>query len=394
MSLFNNLEQPPADKILSLMSKFKQDPRAEKIDLGIGVYKNADGQTPIFEAVRAAEQELFASETTKSYLSPAGDPGFCEAALSLAFGDDAPHDRLRAMQTPGGAGALRVLAGLADYAAPGTTVHLPIPTWINHHSVMEHAGLQIRQYRYLDSATNRIDFDAMMADLGKIDAGDLVLLHGCCHNPSGADLDRTQWQSIADLVTARGLIPFIDLAYQGFGDGLDEDGCAIRLLAAQVPDMIVAYSCSKNFGIYRERTGAAFVLRPTSAQADIAIAQLSRQARLTYSMPPDHGASVVRIILGDPALSQNWRDELDSMRLGIASLRHDLCEAFREFTNGAHYDFLAEQKGMFSLLDVSPDEAVRLREEFGIYVVEDGRINIAGLGQHQIRPFAQAVCSL
>ena len=388
MAVMDTLEMPADDKILKLSIMFNGDDRPGKIDLGIGVYRNAQGETPIFAAVREAEEKLFAQETTKTYVTPVGDPGFCAAMQSLVFDDDAPHERIRTVQTPGGAGALNLLAGLADLSSPGVTVHVPIPTWINHHAVIAKAGLGLREYRYLDPRTGQVDFDAMMNELGKAEPGDVVLLQGCCHNPTGADLTLEQWRAVAALLAERGLLPFVDLAYQGFGDGLEEDAASVRLLAAHLPEMIVAYSCSKNFGIYRERTGAAFVLAPTPTLADRAAAQLAQLARITYSMPPDHGASLVRIILNDPTLREIWQNELAAMRTGIAALRQELASAFHQITNRAGHEFLTEQKGMFSLIGISADQAVRLREEFAIYVVEDGRINIAGLRGDQVMPFA------
>jgi aromatic-amino-acid transaminase len=394
VAMMDRLEMPADDKILKLSIMFNGDDRPGKIDLGIGVYRNARGETPIFAAVRQAEEKLFAQETTKTYVTPAGDPGFCAAIQSLVFGDDAPDERIRTVQTPGGAGALNILAELANLASPGVTVHVPIPTWINHHAVITEAGLGLREYRYLDPRTGQVDFDGMMDQLGNAEPGDIVLLQGCCHNPTGADLGLEQWQAVAALLEARGLLPFVDLAYQGFGDGLEEDAASVRLLAGRLPEMIVAYSCSKNFGIYRERTGAAFVLAPTPALADRAAAQLARLARITYSMPPDHGASLVRIILNDPALRQIWKDELEAMRTGVTALRRELASAFHQITNRSGHEFLTDQKGMFSLIGISADQAVRLREEFAIYIVEDGRINIAGLRGDQVMPFAKAICAV
>ena len=389
--MFANLTMPPPDKILSLIPIYRQDTRAHKIDLGIGVYRDASGNTPIFRAVREAERRILELQDTKAYVGPAGDAVYCELITRLVFGETAPFDRLRAIQTPGGAGALTILAGLIAGARPDATIHVPDPTWVNHVAIFRAHGLDVVTYRYLDPDTGLVDFDAVSRHLSTVPRGDVILLHGCCHNPTGADLDHAQWRAVAEIVERRGLIPMIDIAYQGFGDGLQEDAFAVRLLASAVPEMLVASSCSKNFGIYRERTGTAFVLAASPAEADTARAQMVVGARNGYSMPPDHGSAIVRTVLEDTLLAQDWRAELETMRLNISSIRNALSSAFRRTTNDARFDFLAQNKGMFSRLKVTPQDALRLREEFAIYLVEDGRINVAGLRSDQIDYFVDAV---
>jgi aspartate/tyrosine/aromatic aminotransferase len=392
--MFDRLTMPPPDKILSLMSVFRDDPRPEKIDLGVGVYRDADGRTPIPRAVKEAERRLLAAQTTKTYVGPAGDPAFRDRLAALVFGPGMPRERIRGVQTAGGAGALSVLAGLVAAARPGATVHVPDPTWINHVAILTDNRLKLASYRYLGQGGARIDFDGLLAHLRTAAAGDVVLLHGCCHNPSGADLDGAQWRRLAALLADRGLVPFVDLAYLGFGDGLDEDAFAVRLLADAVPEMLVAVSCSKNFGIYRDRTGAAFVLGRNAGEAATAEGHMVVRNRILYSMPPDHGAAVVRTVLEDPGLEADWRAELDAMRGSVQDLRRVLAAAFARLTNGTDYAFLETDKGMFSLIGVTPDQARRLREDHAIYVVEDGRINVAGLRLDQVDRFARAVLSV
>ncbi|MDC7784361.1 aspartate/tyrosine/aromatic aminotransferase [Rhodoplanes sp. TEM] len=392
--MFETLAAAPPDPILSLIGLFRDDPRPGKIDLGIGVYRDAAGHTPILRTVREAERRLYESETTKTYVGPAGDPAFCAAVAGLVFGEAHPGDRLRAVQTPGGAGALRVLAGLIARSRPGVTVWVPDPTWVNHISILADAGLPVRPHPYFDPATGGVRVDAMLDALRGAAPGDVVLLHGCCHNPTGASLTAADWDAVCDVITSRNLFPFVDLAYQGFGDGLEEDAYAVRLFARRLPEMVVAVSCSKNFGIYRERTGAAFVLATDAARAAVAHSQLVVVARITYSMPPDHGGAIVRIILADPSLTADWKAELAAMRGYVVGHREALAEAFRRRTNTDRFDFLTTHRGMFSLLGTTPEQAARLRAEHAVYIVADGRINLAGLRDDQIEPFVAAVAAV
>ncbi|NOJ37596.1 aspartate/tyrosine/aromatic aminotransferase [Agrobacterium vitis] len=382
---------PPPDKILALMPIFRQDSRSHKLDLGVGVYRDASGITPVLRAVREAEARILRDQTTKAYIGPAGDAVYCDLMTKLVFGDHAPYERIRAIQTPGGAGALAVICGLIAKSAPNATLLVPDPTWVNHLSIIEDNGLAVKSWPYLDPTTGGVDFEALKQVVCSAKAGDVMLLHGCCHNPTGTDLNQAQWRELGMLLVDKGVVPFIDIAYQGFGDGLDEDAFGVRYLATTVPEMLVASSCSKNFGIYRERTGVAFVMGQTSKQAEIAAAQMVVRARIAYSMPPDHGSRIVGTILRDADMSADWRAELEDMRNTIISLRQALAKAFQLRSQGNHYDFLTANKGMFSKLGVTPQQVERLRNEFAIYMVEDSRINIAGLRHEQIDSFVEAV---
>ncbi len=389
--MLERLEPAPADKILSLIGLFRDDPRGDKIDLGVGVYRDASGRTPILATVREAERRLYESEVSKAYLGPGGDAAFCDAVAKLVFGEALDRDRTRAAQTPGGAGALRILSALIARARPGATVWVSDPTWVNHESILADAGLKCRRYGYFDPATREAKVDAMLSDLQRASPGDVVLLHGCCHNPTGASLGEADWSAVCDLLSERDLLPFVDLAYQGFGDGIEPDAASVRLFARRFPEMLVAVSCSKNFSIYRERTGAAFILADTSARADIALGQLLVAARIGYSMPPDHGASIVRIVLEDPSLAARWRQEVEAMRTRVIALREALAGAFAAATQSDRYAFIDRHRGMFSLLGTSAAQVERLRREHGIYLVSDGRFNVAGLREDQIGRFVAAV---
>jgi aromatic-amino-acid transaminase len=392
--MLDALRMPAPDKILSLMAMYRDDTRAGKMDLGVGVYRDASGTTPIFAAVKEAERRVLTAETTKTYLGPAGDPVFCDLVASLVFGEDRPRERLHGIQTTGGAGALSVLAGLVAAARPGATVHVPEPTWVNHVAILRDNGLGVVSYPYLAKDARGLDVEGLLAHVAAAPAGDVVLLHGCCHNPSGTDLDRDQWRRLAAVLSERGLMPFVDLAYLGFGDGLDEDAFAVRLLARTVPEMVVAVSCSKNFGIYRDRTGVSFALARTPAEAAVAREHMTLRNRILYSMPPDHGAAVVRTVLSDTGLASAWREELDTMRANVRGLRAALAAAFARLTNRDDHAFLATDKGMFSMIGVTPEQVRQLREEHAIYMVEDSRINVAGLRLDQVERFARAVLAV
>jgi len=392
--MFETLKPAQADKILALIATHRADPRADKIDLGVGVYKDSAGRTPIMKAVRAAEARLYETQDSKSYLGLAGDVGFNAAVTRVAFGDDAPMERLRACQAPGGSGALRIIAELLRRARPEATVWLSDPTWPNHKPLIGGAGLATRDYPYFDAASGGVRFDAMMDTLRSAKSGDVILLHGCCHNPTGANLTLAQWGEVGDLCLERGLFPFVDLAYQGFGEGLDEDAAGTRLLASKVPEMAVAVSCSKNFSVYRDRVGAAILLGRDAAQSDIAIGQLMALTRGMYSMPPDHGAAAVRIVLEDDALRANWRAELDAMRERMLSLRVGLAEALRTRSNSNRFDFVATHRGMFSRLGLTPEQVDRLRVEHAVYMVGDSRINVAGLPEERLDHLASAIVAV
>ncbi|MBZ9759624.1 aspartate/tyrosine/aromatic aminotransferase [Mesorhizobium sp. CA8] len=392
--MFETLQPAPADKILALIGLYRNDPRPGKVDLGVGVYKDIDGRTPVMRAVREAEKRLLASQDTKTYLGLAGDTTFNMAMIKLAFGDKADHSRIRAAQAPGGSGALRLVAELLQRTRPGATVWLSDPTWPNHLPVMRAAGLQVRDYPYFDAASGAVRFDEMLAALKTANSGDVVLLHGCCHNPTGANLDIAQWAKVADVLLDRGLMPFIDIAYQGFGEGLDADAAGLRLLADKVPEMVVASSCSKNFAVYRDRVGAAMIMAEDGAQADVAMSQMLAAARALYSMPPDHGAAAVRMVLEDAGLKKDWETELEEMRLRMLRLRVAFAEALRRQSNSDRFDFVASHRGMFSRLGLTEAQVERLRADHAVYMVGDSRINVAGLPEDGMDDLAKAIVSV
>ncbi|WP_415184263.1 aromatic amino acid transaminase [Phaeovulum sp.] len=388
--MLSNLKPQAEDKILALMGQFRADPRQNKIDLGVGVYKDATGLTPVMRAVKAAEKQLWEAETSKSYTALAGEPAFHAAMAEMVFGANYPKDRLSALATVGGTGACRQAFELARIANPGFTIWVSNPTWPNHLSILSFLKQDHKLYRYFDSAARAVDFTAMMADLDGVKPGDVVLLHGCCHNPTGANLTLAQWSAVADLLEAKGAIPMIDLAYQGFGDGLDEDAAGTRLIAERLPEVLVAASCSKNFGIYRERTGILMVL---SDPADRALTQgtLAYLNRQTYSFAPDHGARLVTMILTDPALRTEWQTELEAVRQGMLGLREQLAAELKRLSNSDRFDFIAQHRGMFSRLGATPEQVEQMRIKNGIYMVGDSRLNIAGLNAETVPILAQAV---
>ena len=392
--MFEALQPAPTDKILALIGLYRADTRPGKVDLGVGVYKDREGKTAVMRAVREAEKRLFASQDTKTYLGLAGDTGFNTAMIKLAFGEKADLSRIRAAQTPGGSGALRLVAELLQRSRAGATVWLSDPTWPNHAQVMRAAGLQVRDYPYFDAASGTVRFDDMLAALKVADSGDIVLLHGCCHNPTGANLNAQQWGKVADVLLERNLLPFVDIAYQGFGEGLDADAAGLRLLADKMPEMVVASSCSKNFAVYRDRVGAAMVLAKDGAQADLAMSQMLSAARALYSMPPDHGAAAVRIILEDAKLRKDWETELEEMRLRMLRLRVAFAEALRRQSNSDRFDFVASHRGMFSRLGLTEAQVERLRAEHAVYMVGDSRINVAGLPEDGMDDLAKAIVSV
>ena len=341
-------------------------------------------------AVKAAEKKLWEAETTKTYTSLAGDPAFATALTTMILG--APHaDRAAAIATPGGTGAIRQALELIKLSSPTATVWLSNPTWPNHPSIIKYLGMKQAEYRYFDAETRGIDFAGLMADLGRVAPGDVVLLHGCCHNPTGANLDMGQWAQVVDLLVARQAVPFVDLAYQGFGDGLDADAAPTRLIASRFPEVLIAASCSKNFGIYRERTGLLLVL---SDRRDITQGNLNFLNRQNYSFPPDHGARLVTMILGDAGLTADWKAELEEVRLNMLTLRQSLADALRRATNSDRYDFIADHRGMFSRLGLSEAQVMQLREKHGVYMVSDSRINIAGLNAQTVPILAAAIAAV
>ena len=389
--MFETLKPQPADKILALVQKFKEDPRPQKIDLGVGVYKNAEGVTPVMRAVKAAEHQLWQDETTKSYVGLTGDPAFSDGMIQMVLGDAVPRDAIAAAATPGGTGAVRQAFELARLANPDVRVFVSNPTWPNHVSMLRYLGIEMVPYRYFDEATCGVDFEGITADLAQAKAGDVVLLHGCCHNPTGANLNTAQWQSVVDLLAKSGATPMIDIAYQGFGDGLEEDAAATRLIAASLPETIIAASCSKNFGIYRERTGLLMAISQDVSKQLVTQGTLAYLNRQNFSFPPDHGARLVTIVLNDPALCADWKAELEQVRLGMLDLRQSLATELQSRAGSDRFGFLAQHRGMFSRLGTTPDMVERLRVEHAIYMVGDSRMNIAGLNATSVPILAQAI---
>ncbi len=392
--MFERLERLPTDPILGLMGLFRADSDARKVDLGVGVYRDDRGDTPILASVRRAEQSVLARQTTKSYVAPAGNAGFNQAIERLVLGEGHPAlaaDRVRSIQAPGGCGALRLGAELMRIAAPDTVVHVSTPTWANHIPLLSGCGLKLERYPYYDAATGGVQFEALLSALDQLPARAVVLLHACCHNPTGADLSESQWRELLDLFRKRTLLPFIDLAYQGLGAGPVQDAFGIRLFAAELPEVAVAVSCSKNFGLYRERTGCLHVICDRAKSGDAALSQLVRIARSIYSMPPDHGAAIVQEILGDATLREQWADEVAGMRKRIAGLRRELVRRLATACPQRDFGFIAAQRGMFSFLGVGITEVHELRERHHVYMTDDSRINIAGLRAENLEYFAQAV---
>lgn len=394
--MLDRLPALPPDPILGVMIAYANDPNPAKVDLGAGVYKDEEGRTPVLAAVAEAQRRIVARETTKSYVAPPGDRAFLSGVPRLLFGADHPvltEGRLAAVQAPGGCGALRLAGELVQRAAPGATLWAPDPTWANHVPLLGDAGLQIAQYPYYDHAAHRVDFDALTANLRQRGPGELVLLHGCCHNPCGADLTPGQWDVVADLAEERGFTPFVDLAYHGLGEGLEADAYGPRTLAARLPELLVAYSCSKNFGLYRERTGVVMVASRTADGAAAATSQLNAIARGIYSMPPAHGAAIVGEILGDEELTASWQRELDGMRTRLLQVRRELADALA--ARGApQFGFIAEQRGMFSFLGLSPDQVRRIAEEHSVYMVGSSRMNVAGVHAGNLEHLADAVLAV
>ena len=389
--MFQTLKDHPADKILELMQLYRDDPRSDKVDLGVGVYKDASGQTPIMGAVKAAEQQLWRDETTKSYVGLIGDPAFNTAMRDLILGDAVPSERLSSAATPGGTGAVRQAFELIRMASPDATIWVSDPTWPNHLSIIKYLGIPMVEYRYFDSATRAVDFDGMMQDLAKAKPGDVILLHGCCHNPTGANLTMDQWAAVADLVEKIGALPMIDIAYQGFGDGLDDDAGGTQLMASRLPELLIAASCSKNFGIYRERTGILIGISSDAKISKTTHGNLAFLNRQNFSFPPDHGARLVTMILNDDALRTQWQTELEEVRLGMLKLREDLAAELRQRTNSDRFDFIAQHRGMFSRLGATPEQVLEMRKSHGIYMVGDSRVNIAGLNATTLPILAEAM---
>ena len=393
--MFEALNPPKPDAILAQMAPFKDDQRPDKMNLGVGVYMDDKGKTIIPGVVKLAEQRLLDSEETKSYVGLAGNLSYNQAMKEIVFGDSAPEGRVHGMQAPGGSGALSVLAHLMDRMRPNAKIWLSTPTWPNHAALLS-AGNQVEmgEYPYFDPETCSVDFPAMAAKLRTLGPDDVVILHGCCHNPTGANLTNDQWDEVAEIVKERGFLPFFDIAYQGFGDGLDEDAYSVRKFASTVDEMLVAVSCSKNFGIYRDRVGCAFAMGANAETAAIAYANMQNIARGMYSMPPDHGASVVSIIWSDDALKAQWKSELKVMSDRMTALRTQLADSFRRQSGTNKFDFIGVHRGMFSLLGLTSDQVDKMRDDHGIYIISDSRINVAGVQEENIDRLVKAVLAV
>lgn len=395
--MFESLNLLPPDPILGLMDAYKKDSNPNKVDLGVGVYRNDAGQTPVLKAVREAEAQLIARQTTKVYVGPAGNVSFNEHMLKLLLGAShgAVNDgRVCLLQTPGGCGALRVAAELIKSTSPGATVWVSDPTWGNHIPLLGGSGLQIRSYPYYDAHSHCVDFDAMLSALNSVAAGDLVLLHGCCHNPSGADLSKQQWQQVAECAQRVGFIPFVDIAYQGFGEGVEQDAYGLRLLAESLPEVIFAASCSKNFGLYRERAGVVGLVGANAQATKAGLSQFLSIVRGFYSMPPDHGAAIVANILASEHLTQVWTAELETMRARIKALRGEFSQRMAQQLGRTQFDFVAKQTGMFSFLGLSEHQVALLAARYGIYALGSSRVSIAGLTPNNIQYVCQSVVEI
>lgn len=389
--MFDALARQPDDPLLALIGLYRADRRAGKVDLGVGVYRDETGATPIFGAVKAAERRLVETQPTKAYVGPEGDPVFLERLWALTAGEAGRGRAIAGLQTPGGSGALRVAAELM--ARAGTRrVWLGLPSWPNHAAILKATGLEVATYPFFDVPSQAVLFNRMMDALANAAAGDGVLLHASCHNPTGAGLDAEQWRAVSEIIAARGLMPLVDIAYQGYGRGLDEDAAGLRSLLDAVPEALVAVSCSKSFGLYRERTGAVYAACGNEETALTVRGNFAGLARVSYSMPPDHGSAVVSTILGDEVLAADWKQELETMRRRIVSIRERLSAGLAR--RWQVLTAVAGQEGMFSLLPFEEADVMRLRAEHAIYMPASGRINIAGLKSAEVDAVVEKFLSL
>lgn len=395
--IFSQISLAPDDPILGLTDAFKADQRLEKVNLGVGIYKDESGNTPILACVKQAEALLVEQEQSKSYLGITGVEQYNNAVLTLLFGQDSSlvnQHRAAAIQAPGGTGALRIAAEFIARNTPSNKIWISNPTWANHKSVFNAAGLTIQEYRYYEAETHSLDFSGMLSDLAQATAGDIVLLHACCHNPTGIDPSLEQWQSIADLCREKSLVPLFDFAYQGFGSGIEEDAQGLRLVAEQVPELLIASSFSKNFGLYNERTGAVTLVAATKDDKVRALSQIKKVIRSNYSNPPAHGALIVSVILSDASLRAKWEAELTEMRTRIAQMRQLFVETLSSYGVSQDFSFIANQNGMFSFSGLNQQQVARLKEEFGIYIVGSGRISVAGMTQSNIPVICKAIAAV
>lgn len=395
--IFSQVELAPADPILGLTDAFKADVRENKVNLGVGIYKDESGQTPILKSVKFAEEKLLATENSKSYLGMEGVQAYNRVVQTLLFGDEhgvVSEQRALTAQAPGGTGSLRIAAEFLVRHTRSKKIWISNPTWANHHNIFSTAGLEIAEYRYYKAQTHGLDFEAMLSDLQTAEAGDLVLLHGCCHNPTGIDLDNAQWQQVAQLCLDKQLVPLFDFAYQGFGAGVEEDAQGLRIVASTVPELIVANSFSKNFGLYNERIGAVTVVAANSDEAVNAFSQIKSTIRASYSNPPAHGALIVSTILEDETLKQLWHDELQEMRERIAEMRTLFVESLKAAGVEQDFEFISRQNGMFSFSGLSKEQVNRLRDEFAVYIVGSGRISVAGMTKSNMPVICNAIANV
>lgn len=395
--MFENLEMAPPDAILGLTDAFKADPAPHKINLGVGVYKDEQNATPILASVKAAEARLLKEESTKSYLGIPGSPAYGACVRDLLFGADheiVTSGRAQTAQTPGGTGALRVAADFIHAKFPDAAIWLSNPTWANHNAIFESAGMTVNSYPYYDAANKCLDFEAMKAALADVPAGDVVLLHGCCHNPSGMDPDAAQWAELATLTAEKGILPLFDFAYQGFGAGLDEDAAGLRQFCTPGRELLICSSFSKNFGLYNERVGGVTLVGATAAAAANAFSHVAKAIRSNYSNPPAHGGAVVTTILSDDALRAQWVAELAAMRGRIRTMRESFVQTLKDKGVKQDFSFIASQNGMFSFSGLNPEQVKTLREKHAIYIVGSGRINVAGMTSENMGPLCDAIAGV
>jgi aspartate/tyrosine/aromatic aminotransferase len=395
--MFETLQMAPPDAILGLTEAFKKDPNPDKINLSVGVYKDAQGTTPILEVVKEAEKRLLAEETNKSYLGIDGLPEYGQQVRELLFGSNheiVAQGRAVTAQAPGGTGALRVAADFLKQKLSRTRIWCSTPTWANHPNVFRAAGLEVDSYSYIDEAGTGLDFDAMLDALGKIPAGDAICLHACCHNPTGIDPTVEQWKELGQVLERQGVLPLVDFAYQGFAEGLQPDAAALKQLLAITPEALICSSFSKNFGLYGERVGALTLVARSAEEAQIGLSHIKLCIRTNYSNPPKHGGAIVTTVLSDPQLRNQWSDEVALMRDRIAGMRQLFAETMRTKGVDRDFTFITNQRGMFSFSGISPEQVDRLREEYSIYIVRSGRINVAGMTEANMDRLCSAIASV
>jgi len=392
--MFEKIQTAPADPILGLTELFKADPNPEKINLSVGVYQDATGKTPVMETVKEAEKRILEQENSKGYLPMTGEPVYCARVQELLFGEGheiVSSKRAATAQCPGGTGALRVAGDYLNNQHPGASIWVSNPTWANHNTIFEAAGVNCKQYAYRDAATNGLDFAAMCESIKTIPKGDVILLHGCCHNPTGIDPTPEQWGVIGDLLAAQGVLPLVDFAYQGLGDGIDEDRAGLLELAKKVKQMLVCSSFSKNFGLYRERTGALTVVADDANQAGTVMSQVKLRIRYNYSNPPSHGGQIVATVLSDPALKAKWYQEVADIRNRINEMRHLFVKTLKDMGVTQDFSSIISQRGMFSFSGLTKEQVQRLRDEYSIYIVGSGRINVAGMTPSNMKRLCEAI---